>query len=148
MNKNKMDEINLATSNLFNELKENKDIYQYIRKYEDQFPSMDLQCYISECILNSSKKKSQIIRDSDINRQYAYEIFNGTKMPSRDKLIALSLAMELSLDGTQKMLTLGNHNPLYPKNSWDSIIIYAVHTKLTVTKCNLLLDELGQGPLM
>ena len=59
--------------------------------------------------------------DSNIQKNYGYQIFDGSKTPSRDKVIALALAMQLTLDEANRLLHLSNNGILYPKIKRDSI---------------------------
>ena len=38
--------------------------------------------------------------------------------------------------------------PLYVRNPWDSAVAYAIDHHMTVIDANLLLDSLGQSPLL
>ena len=57
---------------------------------------------------------------------YGYQIFDGSKTPSRDKVIAIALAMQLTLDEANRLLHLSNNGILYPKIKRDSIIIFGL----------------------
>lgn len=87
---------------------------------------------------------AQLIADAYIQRNYGYQILNGTKKPGRNKVIALCLALKLSLEDTQRALTLAKEGILYPKNTRDSIIIFCINKKMSVLDTNALLDEKEQ----
>ena len=89
-------------------------------------------------------EKAQVIKNSDIQRNYGYQIFSGIKQPGRNKLIALALAMGLTLEETQRGLSIAKEGTLYSKDKRDSIIIYSINKKQTVLDTNNLLFELGE----
>jgi len=107
-------------------------------------PAESFHKYITNCIRNSKMSQSQIIQKSQLQRNYAYQILNGTKKPGRDKVIALCLAMSMDLKGVQKALTLANEGALYPKLKRDSIIIFAINKTLSVLDTNELLYDMGE----
>lgn len=94
--------------------------------------------YLNERVHDSLAK---IIEQTTLQRNYAYQIFNGTRLPGRDKLLQIGLAMQLSLDEINHLLSLSNNGNLYPKVKRDAIVIYAIHHHLSVIDTNLLLQE-------
>ncbi|MCH4071569.1 XRE family transcriptional regulator [Pseudoramibacter sp.] len=91
--------------------------------------------------------KKDLIQKSGLDRTYAYHILNGTKQPSRDKIIALALAAGLDLTETQRALELTHEGILYAKNRRDAVLIYAVKNQLSVMEANDLLHHFGAAPL-
>lgn len=100
--------------------------------------------YINDKILTSGKMISAVIQDAQIQRTYGYQILNGTKNPGRNKVIALSLALQLSLDDTQRALTLSGESILYSKNKRDSALIFALQKNLSVQQTNDLLFDMKE----
>ncbi|MBQ8803869.1 MAG: XRE family transcriptional regulator [Tyzzerella sp.] len=91
--------------------------------------------------------ESEIIHASLIQRNYAYQILNGTKKPGRDKVLALCLAAHMTYEETQRALALAECGKLYPRRKKDSIIIFALENGLTVQQTNELLYEEGVNVL-
>lgn len=93
---------------------------------------------------NADILPAQLIADANIQRNYGYQILNGTKNPSRNKVIALCLSLKMSLEDTQRALTLAKEGILYAKNTRDSIIIFCINKKMSVLETNDLLDNKNQ----
>ncbi|WP_416906597.1 helix-turn-helix domain-containing protein [Paraclostridium sordellii] len=83
--------------------------------------------------------KSDLIKNAEIDRTYGYQILNGTKKPSRDKLLKLCISASLDIQESNKALKLGNVGQLYPKNPRDSIIIFGINKKLNLFQIDELL---------
>lgn len=115
-----------STDELWNEIKSSDNYESFAAGNADTFTSAD----ISECLNDFLKEKGiplkEAVKRSCIERTYAYHIFSGKKIPSRDKLIAIAFGMSLDLDETQTLLKRTRNRPLYPKDERDSIIIYAL----------------------
>ena len=94
-----------------------------------------------------ARSKNELIRESGLDRTYAYHILNGSRKPSRDKIVALSLAAGLDLTETQRGLELTHEGILYAKNRRDAVLIYAVKNQLSVMAANELLAQFGEAPL-
>ena len=77
-----------------------------------------------------SLKLSDIIRESQVSREYAYEIISGRKShPGRDRVIALCFSAGMDYNETNRALTLSGNNPLYIKNDRDAAIIMCINFK-------------------
>jgi len=90
---------------------------------------------------------SDVINRADIGYTFFYDIINGKKKPSREKLIRIFLAMSFTLAECQCALRIYCYSELYAKNKRDSIFIYAINHNLSVAKLNELLKENGEEEL-
>ncbi|MBQ9531401.1 MAG: hypothetical protein IJR70_04960 [Eubacterium sp.] len=136
------------TDELLKELKQkNIDIQEYINNNENSFIEINLKTMWEELFRKSGKSKSDIINNADISYIYFYEIMQGKKVPAKDKIIRLILAMELSLDDCQMALKYCNHSQLYPRIKRDSLIIYSIENKLSLYDVHELLISNGEQEL-
>lgn len=97
--------------------------------------------YINEILLEKDLEKSDIIRDAQIPRTYAYQIFQGSKQAGRDKILQLAIAIKLNLEETNRLLTVAHHNHLYAKQQRDAILIFGISKQYSLMQINELLDE-------
>ena len=97
--------------------------------------------YINEILLEKDLEKSDIIRDAQIPRTYAYQIFQGSKQAGLDKILQLAIAMKLNLEETNRLLTVAHHNHLYAKQQRDAILIFGISKQYSLMQINELLDE-------
>ena len=133
-----------STGELFSELKDEHNVADYLDRNSDEL-TVPLDEYLKNLLAKKNLTKKTVIERSGLNREYAYHIFSSTKKnPSRTKILALAIAMELNLDETQYFLRYAGQVPLYPRNSWDAVIISAIEQKLTVMQTNDLLHRLGE----
>lgn len=115
-----------STDEMWNEIRASDDYESFAKSNAGAFTSTD----ISKCLHDLLKEKNILLREavkqSGLDRSYAYHIFSGKKIPSRDKLIAIAFGMRLDLDETQTLLKRTRNRTLYPKDKRDSMIIYAL----------------------
>lgn len=90
---------------------------------------------------------SSLIELSGIEKSYYYQIFKGSRNPSRDKILRLCIGAGLSMRETTRALELSQAAPLYPKNRRDIIISVAINQHANVIDTNLLLDKYKEEPL-
>lgn len=137
-----------STGELFFELKAEKNLKNYLSRNKDEFV-LPLDKYLNNLLMKKKLEVTDIIKNSGLNRGYVYQIFEGRKKnPSRIKMLAIGIAMELNLEETQYLLRYAKLAPLYPRNQWDSIIISAIEQNLNVIETNELLHELGETELL
>ena len=136
-----------STGDLFTELKDDKNLMGYLRRNQEEFV-MPLGEYLEKLLAEKNLTKKEVIERSDLNREYVYHIFSGLKKnPSRPKILAIAMAMELDLEEIQYLLRYAGFGVLYPRNQWDAVIISAVEQKFTVAQTNELLYRLGEKTL-
>ncbi len=136
------------TGDLFAELKTERDPQNFRDRNQDEFV-VPLHEYLTSLLAEKNLSKSDVIAASQLNSTYAYHLFSGIrKNPSRPKILALAIAMGLNLDEIQYLLRYAKQSPLYPRNPWDSTIIFAVEQKFSVMQTNELLYQLGETELL
>lgn len=135
------------TSKLLEELQSCSDFKRFYNENEDNFPKKRLCDYLGELLKKHSLKKSEVIKRSELNEIYAYQIFSGARIPERKKVINIAIAMALTLDEVQNLLKCSEYAQLYVKNEFDCIVIYGICNKLEVTDINYLLYEHGEDTL-
>lgn len=133
----------VSTDKLENELSEITDISDYLEKNSDEFINAELSEYLNQLVKGRNMEQADVIKGSGLNRIYAYQIFEGKRNPSRDKILALAFGMKLNFGEVQKLLKTARKRTLYARDERDSIIIFAVKKGYSVIEANLLLEEHG-----
>lgn len=133
--------------NILNQVNKTAKIQEFTTEYLDNQESLSLSDYLEKRLLAYGLEKSTVIKESNLSRTYAYQIFSGTRQPGRDRLLSLCLAMGLSLKETQRALSIAQLGNLYPKRKRDAALIFAMNKKLSVLQTNDLLFELGDKVL-
>ncbi|MCD7892913.1 MAG: hypothetical protein LUG60_04345 [Erysipelotrichaceae bacterium] len=129
----------MTTTELLNILNDNKDIS--LTELLEKIPDINFVDYLEMLLETHHTSKAQIIKLSTLDRTYAYQIFDGTKNPSQNKVLMISLAFHLDLHDTNVLLTLSKNQTLYPKIKRDALIIFAINHQYDVIKTNDLLHE-------
>ena len=124
------------TNELMNELIKSDNTDEYCSKNAQFMVNDKISIYLNNILENKGLVKSKIIKKTELSEVQCYQIFDGRRKPSRDSLLSICIAMELSLDETQQMLKAGGFAPLYPKNQRDVIIIKGIQNNLSVAQIN------------
>lgn len=136
------------TNDLMEELSgQDTDLDRYFEENPTSFINVDIKEFWKKAVDTSSKTKSDIINKADMSYCYFYDVINGRKIPSKDKIIRIALAMNLSLDDCQEALRISGKSALYPRIKRDSILIYAINKRYSIYQTNDLLLEHGEEML-
>ncbi len=131
-----------STTELLKELENFKSFEEYKNANKDSMISKSVSEYLCDLLNERKLKKSEVIRKAEIGESYSYQLFSGTKNnPTRNKLICLSIGMDLSVEETNSVLKLAGLLPLYPRNKRDSIIIINMNAHKSVVEINEALFE-------
>ncbi len=137
-----------STAELLKELENFSSFEEYENANKDYLISKSLSEYLSELIAERNLSKAEVIRKSELNENYAYQLLSGLKSaPNRDKLISLSVGMDLSVNETNSLLKLAGLSPLYPRVKRDSIIIINMNAHKSVIEINEALFEENEETL-
>ena len=133
-----------STKELLHILESAKSLNE-LEKFTNELSSMNsfssFHEYINSYIAKKNIIPAELIQASLIQRNYGYQILNGTKHPGKDKIIALCLSLKLTVEEAQRALSLANECQLYAKKRRDSIIIFALNNQLSVIETNELLHD-------
>jgi len=99
--------------------------------------------YISGLTKSLGQVPEQIIRQSGIERSYGHQLFNGTRNPSRDKVIQLAFGLQLDTEGTQKLLKIAQKSPLYPRIKRDAVVLFCLSHHKDILETQSVLHSLG-----
>lgn len=129
------------TQELLKLLEKSDAIDTYLTENSDDIIFDDVSGLLEAFLSAKNMQKSEVIRRAQIDRTYGYQIFDGKKNPSRDKLIMMSFGLGLSVDEAQQILKKTGNGLLYPRDLRDSVIIFALSHKLSVIETNEILYE-------
>lgn len=133
-----------TTQELLELLNKTKDFDIYMRSTQEELVSSCVSDSLEQLLLRQNISKSRCIEASGLDRTYAYQIFSGLKLPSRDKVLALCLGMNLNLEEVQNFLRQNQYPVLYPRAERDCAFIYAFQHSLSVMDLNEILFEMNQ----
>ncbi len=114
-------------------VEENADLLTYPRLCD----------YLDELRRDSGLSVGQISQQSNIDRTYLHQILNGTRNPSRDKLLQLAFGLGLDEERTQEMLKAAQKSPLYSRIMRDAAILKCLHDHKHIDEVQALLSRMG-----
>ena len=136
-----------TTDELFNEIKSNPDIENFIAANQAEF-KQPFHEYLRQLLRDRNLTVRDIADTLNLDRSYIHHIFSGAKKTSRERILAIARVMRLNLPETQYLLRYGGFAILYPRSPWDSVVISAIEHDMTFSEMNNFLDQLGELPIV
>lgn len=131
-----------TTEFLNNKILSSKNIKSFLNDNHMDLDNKSFGVFLGQLIDERDASKTDIFERAQINDTTGYHILNGRRLPSRDKVIKLSVALALNLEETNRLLRKAKHGELYVKDKRDAITIYAINNGVCLMKLNeLLYDE-------
>ena len=137
-----------STQELLDALSGAANLEQFLEENRDQFDPRHLSEFLQQYMQEKGIKRGEVIRASQLNEVYAYQILNGTKKPTRDKVLCLLLAIGVTEEQTQTLLKVCGYPQLYAKDQRDCVLLYALEQQWTVLQTNIELESRGWKELI
>lgn len=133
-----------STEELLGILKNKKTYEEFFNEEIEELCFSSVAEYLNLLMTEKKLKKSDVIKKSNLDKNYAYQIFNGIKTnPSRDKILMLAFGMTLTLSETRKLLKISQLKDLYVRDPRDSVIIFCLNKEYTLMQTNESLNDYG-----
>lgn len=133
-----------STSELL-DLLQNIDIEEFLKT--DAFEDVDIPVYLNELLAKCNIQPKDLIIKLNMERSYTYQILNGRRRPTRNFLIRTAFLCRLSVDETQRLLTIGHRPVLYPRNKSDAAVLFCLQHQMNEEELNQLLKDIGEKTL-
>ena len=131
----------IHTSTLMRRLSKTRKLDDFMQQNGTHLAAESFQ----DCLKRNCKAKSTIaehvIERAQIDRTYGHQLFNGTRNPSRDKVLQLAFGLGLDVEETQQLLRSASKSLLYPRIRRDAVIIYSLKEHWKMTDVQEALDQ-------
>ena len=102
---------------------------------------VSLEEHLDALLDQKDTSRAKVIYRAGLDTVYGYQIFNGTRKPSRDKLLQLAFGFPLTYKETLTLLRIAGVGSLYVRRRRDSIIIFALNKGFSLEQLNALLEQ-------
>ena len=130
-----------STEELIQQIKEQKiNALSFLEQREYSCPSVSI--YLNDLLAEHRVETKDAIRRLGLERTYGYQLFNGTRKPTRTLLIRLAILLGLGLEETNRLLKIGRKEILYPRIREDAAAIFAIEKRLPLSQFDELMERL------
>ena len=130
-----------TTDELINEISSSGNILDYFAENREEMQMDSLPEYLEAWLKKKGCSKADVVRKSNLNKAYVYQIFLGKKYPSRDKVIAIAFGLGLDDKEPQMLLQQAGYRELYPRDPRDALLLYAIGHHQSIIDANELLYD-------
>lgn len=130
-----------STDELTHEIQEAGDIISYFEHNREEMQINSFSEYLEQWLAKKQVTRAEVVRWSNLNKAYVYQIFSGKKYPSRDKVIALAFGLHLTAQEAQTLLKQAGYRELYPRDPRDALLLFAFSKHMTILEANVLLFD-------
>ena len=110
---------------ILNQVQNVEELNEYLAELRKDTASASLSNYLNYIMHAKKLALHDVVTASGLEQHYAYQIINGKKPnPSRVKVLALCIACHMTLAETQHALAISQNGVLYPRSTFDAIIIF------------------------
>ena len=131
----------IKTATLMHRLFKAPDIADFLSANGEVLQLPDFSKYITKLCEEKGLVRERVIKQSQIERTYGHQLFNGRRVPSRDKVIQLAFGFTLNVEETQQLLKIAQKSALYPKIRRDAVILFCISHGLDVLDAQTLLES-------
>ncbi len=103
--------------------------------------------YLQQLINKKGFKNSSVYAKANISKQYFSKLLNDQIKPSKEKMLALAVGLELNIDETIDFLKFAGY-ALSPISQTDKVVEFFIeHKQYNVIKIDMALFDYGLDPL-
>lgn len=107
------------------------------------FSAPELSDYLHTLLRERGMTVIQAAQCCNLERSYGYQLFNGTRRPTRNILLTLAIHLGLSEAEAQRLLKLARRPVLYARNRQDAAILYCLSHHLPPEEAEEFLTKMG-----
>jgi transcriptional regulator with XRE-family HTH domain len=116
----------VQTSTLLKRLFKTRNLHTFLEQNQAFIQISDFSEYITQLCAARGLVPERVIKQAQIERSYGHQLFNGTRKPSRDKVLQLAFGFGLTVEETQKLLQIACKGALYPRIKRDAVILHCL----------------------
>lgn len=128
------------TSSLLNGIFQASSLSKFLAEHEASLRLPTLPAYLNTLCQTKGLERCEVVKRAGIDRSFGFQIFQGTKCPSRDKIIQLAIGFGMGLDEAQELIKISQKTALYPRVKRDAAIIYCLNRHLDFTDTQAVLS--------
>lgn len=136
-------ESGFTTDELLALLFKERSLEHFLQRDESAFLLPSFAEYMTAWCKKHQEVPEQVILRANLEKSYGHQLFSGKRNPSRDTVLKLAFAIRADVPQAQEMLKIARKSILYPRIRRDTVIIYCLHNKISLSDTEIILYDLG-----
>ena len=139
--------IKKSTSDLSREITDHADLKDFLTDNREEFRGSLMKKVLNDAFIRRGLSKAETAECSGMSEVYLHQILSGKRVPSRDRLLCLCIAIEMTETEVNAALKECGYAGLYIRNRRDAIILYALKNGWDIHRLNDALFEENEETL-
>ena len=136
-----------STSDLSREITGHADLKDFLKDNREEFRGSLMKKVLNDAYIRCGLSKAETAERSGMSEVYLHQILSGKRVPSRDLLLCLCLALKMSEEEANIALRECGYASLYIRNRRDAVILYALKNGWDIHRLNDTLFEENEETL-
>ncbi len=137
-----------STQELFLMLQEAQALSPALEEIAAEMDAPDLPTLLSALMDRRGINAARLSELTLLSRSFTYQLCSGERLPGRDIVLRLALALKLSVEEAQRLLQAAGKGALYPRVRRDAIVIFCLGREKGLYETNELLAQHDEVPLL
>lgn len=137
----------VPTQHLVEALQAHDSFAEFLKENQEGLGQEDFKIHIRLRMFECGLELAEIFNRAHLKPSYAYQILNGQRRPTRDKIIQFAFGMGLGLDAANQLLSSATKQTLYAKRTRDAAIMHALIHGQSIESLNQHLKSQALEPL-
>ena len=130
-----------STEELMHEIENSRNFVDFLEGNAEEMQLHPFPECLDKWLKEKQLSRADVVRQSNLNKAYVYQIFSGRKYPSRDKVIALGFGLKLNIEEMQLLLKQAGYRTLYPRDTRDALLLFALKEGMNILDTNNILYD-------
>ena len=137
-----------STTELLRDLRRYKEFDSFLKHDADYLKPTVFTEKLKALLEHDARTRTDIARAACISEIYLYQICTGKRIPTRDRILCLCIALQPKLENAQELLRSCGYAPLTPRDRRDARIIHAMLHGSTLFQADDSLIGIGERSLL
>ena len=107
----------------------------------------EFHVFMNKVIKRLHLTRGKVLDSIGVERSYGYQILNGRRIATRKIVLRMAFFLGLDMRQAQMALPLAGKQALYPLNTFETAVIYALSHDYSLDRAEEFLQQLSVGSL-
>lgn len=129
------------TEILNHHINQSSNIKEFLNENQKALKPILFHHFLHQLIEEKGIKNNAFFKQSNLSESYGYQLLNGNRKPSRDKVLQACIGLTTTVNNANQLLKLAEKSELYVRNKRDAILIFSLNNQMAILEVNALLYE-------
>lgn len=124
------------------------DVNAALSEHPEDFSVNSFSEHLKELLHQQGVSPVELEKRALLSHTFTYQLLRGERIPCRDIVLRIAVAIHLNIDQTQRLLRLAQRGALYPRVTRDAVLLFALQNRMDLIDTDELLLSARQASLV